>query len=215
MSELSKLYDGIINLEEDTVEEILEIIISKNIAPLEIVEVARNAIIKIGDMFEKKEIFLTELIMAGELLKTIMNKIGFTPEKMKQKGIKFKGRVIMGTVQGDIHDIGRSIVNSLLISNGYDVIDLGNDVPAQKFIDAIKQYQPQVVGLSGLLTAAFNSMKNIVDTLTASGLRNSMKIMIGGGAVDSKVCEFVNADGFGSSAVDAVKLVETWIGGKK
>jgi methanogenic corrinoid protein MtbC1 len=132
--------------------------------PLQIAEVARQAMEKVGGMFQNKEIFLTELIMAGELLKNIMGLLGFTPEKMAQiQGSK--GKVLLGTVAGDIHDIGKNIVAGLLASNGYQVIDIGVDLAPAKFVEAVKQHKPAIVGLCGLLTVAFDSMKATVDAL--------------------------------------------------
>ncbi|HMF29797.1 MAG TPA: cobalamin-dependent protein, partial [Candidatus Lokiarchaeia archaeon] len=171
---------------------------------------ARFAMDKVGHMFENKEIFLTELIMAGELLKGVMTELGFTPEKLSQAGGE-KGTVLIGTVAGDIHDIGKNIVTGLLAANGFRIIDLGVEVPPEKFVEEVQAQSPNVVAMCGLLTIAYEAMKATVDALNASGLRDQVKIIIGGGAVDQKVCDFVGADAWGGTAADAVKLCQQFI----
>jgi len=115
-------------------------------------------------------------------------------------------------VEGDIHDIGKDIVVFMLDVNGYEVLDLGIDVPVQKFVDAVKDFQPAVVGLSGFLTVAYDAMKATVDALSEAGLRDSIKIMIGGGQIDDVVLEYSGADAYGTDAMDAVRLSREWIG---
>jgi 5-methyltetrahydrofolate--homocysteine methyltransferase len=120
--------------------------------------------------------------------------------------------VVIGTVEGDIHDIGKNMVTFMLDVNGFEVIDLGVNVPAQKFIEAIREYQPQVVGLSGFLTLAFDAMKNTILEITNSGLREKVKIMVGGGQVNDQVKVYSGADAYGNSAMMAVNLAKAWIG---
>src|SRR5690606_1084115 len=136
---------------------------------------------KVGELFEQKEYFLSELSMAGGLFKGIME---IVKPKLKESSDKFMGNVLIGTVEGDIHDIGKNIVVSVLEANGYDVIDLGVDVPPAKFVEAIKEHNPQVVGLSGLLTEAIGPRKETVDAIKDAGLRDKVKVIIGGGVVD-------------------------------
>ena len=119
----------------------------------------------------------------------------------------------MGTVAGDIHDIGKDIVVFMLDVSGFEVFDLGIDVPVQKFVDKIKETGSGVVGLSGFLTLAFQSMKDTVEAIKKAGLRNEIKIMIGGGQIDEQVRSFTGADAYGKDAMDAVKLAKGWIGG--
>jgi 5-methyltetrahydrofolate--homocysteine methyltransferase len=122
------------------------------------------------------------------------------------------GKVIIGTVQGDIHDIGKDIVVLMLDVNGFEVMDLGIDVPPEKFVDAIKDFQPAVVGLSGFLTLAFDSMKETVEAIKAAGLKDNIKIMIGGGQIDDEIKKYAGADAYGEDAMAAVKLTKTWLG---
>ena len=149
--------------------------------------------------------------MAGEMLKKIST---IAKPYIKQESDEKEaaiGKVVIGSVKGDIHDIGKDIVVFLLDINGFEVLDLGVDVPAEKFVEAINEVQPEVVGMSALLTTAFESMKNTVEVIKEAGLRDQVKIMIGGGAVDEKVSVYAGADAYGPDAVSAVSLSKGWI----
>ena len=120
--------------------------------------------------------------------------------------------MLIGTVAGDIHDIGKDIVTFMVDVSGYEVLDLGIDVPVEVFVEKVREFKPQVVGLSGFLTLAFDAMKKTVEALDAAGLRKGVKIMIGGGQMDDEVCKYVHADAYGKDAVAAVNLCRQWIG---
>jgi 5-methyltetrahydrofolate--homocysteine methyltransferase len=179
---------------------------------MEVLDLCREAMDGIGKRFEKGEYFISELLMGGEILRQIAAmakpKMGEVPQQKKL------GKVVFGTVAGDIHDLGKDIVEFMLDINGFEVHDLGVDVPAEKFVEAIKEYKPQVVGLSCLITVAFDSMKQTVEAITAAGLRDSVKIMIGGGTTDEQVKSYAGADAYGKDAVAAVNLTKKWVGGK-
>ena len=170
----------------------------------------KEAMKAIGDKFSNKEYFLPELIMSGEILRQIFEEIG--PKLKEKQTSDSKGKVLLGTVAGDIHDIGKDVVKFMLDANGFEVLDLGVDVPADKFIECLKEFKPKVLALSGFLTLAYDSMKDIIDKLKTAGLRDSVKIMIGGGTVDERIVEYVGADAYGESAVDAVNMATEWIG---
>ena len=157
------------------------------------------------------EYFIPDLVYSGEILKKITEMV--KPKIVKGAEVKRLGKVIVGTVAGDIHDIGKDIVVFMLDVNGFEVLDLGIDVPAQKFVDAIKNTGSKVVGMSGFLTLAFQSMKDTVEAIKKAGLRDKVKIMIGGGQVDDQVRSFSEADACGKDAMEAVKLAKGWIGG--
>jgi 5-methyltetrahydrofolate--homocysteine methyltransferase len=125
-----------------------------------------------------------------------------------------RGRVLMGTVSGDIHDIGKNMVIFLLEVNGFEVRDIGIDQPLENFLKAIREFQPQVVGMSGLLTLAFDSMKETVRAIEDAGLREKVRIMIGGAQVTEQVKDYTGADAYGPDALAGVRLVEQWIGGE-
>jgi methanogenic corrinoid protein MtbC1 len=150
------------------------------------------------------------LIMSGEILRQIFEIL--SPHlKETQISEKKKGKILLGTVAGDIHDIGKDVVKFMLDANGFEVLDLGVDVPANKFVDNIKEFKPEVLALSGFLTLAFDAMKEIIQKIKDEGLRDSVKIMIGGGTVDERIVDYVGADAYGESAVDAVNLANKWI----
>jgi 5-methyltetrahydrofolate--homocysteine methyltransferase len=123
------------------------------------------------------------------------------------------GKIVLGTVAGDLHDIGKNLVTFMLDVNGYAVYDLGIDVKPQVFVDKIREIQPQVVGMSGFLTSVYQAMKDTVDAIAAAGLRSQVKIMIGGGVMDEEIRKFAGADGYGQDAMAAVNLAKDWIGG--
>jgi methanogenic corrinoid protein MtbC1 len=177
--------------------------------PLKILDDARKAVEIVGKRFSDSEYFIPDLVYSGEILKTITDMV--KPKITKAAATKRVGKVIVGTVAGDIHDIGKDIVVFMLDVNGFEVVDLGIDVPVQKFVDAIKNTGSKVVGLSGFLTLAFQSMKDTVDAIKKAGLRDKVKIMIGGGQIDEQVKSFTGADAYGKDAMEAVKLAKGWI----
>jgi len=179
--------------------------------PLSILNDARRAVEIVGKRFSDCEYFIPDLVYSGEILKAITDMV--KPKITKAAEVKRIGKVIVGTVAGDIHDIGKDIVVFMLDVNGFEVFDLGIDVPAQKFVDKIKETGGGVVGLSGFLTLAFQSMKDTVEAIKGAGLRNKVKIMIGGGQIDDQVKGFTGADAYGKDAMEAVKLAKGWIGG--
>jgi len=202
--------EEIVNLNEDKVIEILKERIEKNEDPLDIMADVKVAMKKVGELFSNGEYFLPDLMMSGEILRQIFEIIG--PKLKEGKKEEKKGKVLLGTVKDDIHDIGKDIVRFLLEAQGFDVLDLGVDVPPEVFIDKIKEFKPKVVALSGFLTIAFDSMKETIEKIKEAGLRDSVKIMIGGGTIDESIVSYVGADAFGDTAMDAVKLATKWMG---
>jgi len=175
---------------------------------MDILEMTRKALMIIGKRFENEECFLTELVMSGEIFRQIAELV-----KPKVGAIETKrlGKVLMGTVQSDIHNLGKDIVTLMLDVNGFEVLDLGVDIPPEKFVEAIREFKPQVVGMCGLLTVAYDSMKKTVEAITEAGLRDKVKIMIGGGQVDKHIQEYVGADAYGNDAMKAVELSKKWV----
>jgi 5-methyltetrahydrofolate--homocysteine methyltransferase len=196
--------------EKETIEMVKELI-KEGTDPMEILDSARSAMEVVGKRFEIGEYFIPDLFMAGEVMKGISEIV--KPLLKKGDTRAKKGKVLIGTVAGDIHDIGKDIVTFMLDVSGYDVLDLGIDVPVSTFVEKTREFQPRVVGLSGFLTLAFDSMKKTVEALEQAGLRNKVKIMIGGGQIDDEVRSYARADAYGKDAVAAVNLCRQWIGG--
>ena len=177
--------------------------------PLNILESCSRAMEIVGQRFEKGVYFLPHLMMAGEMLKQISSLI--KPLIQEQKTGDQGGKVLIGTVEGDIHDIGKNIVVFLLEANGFQVRDIGINQKPAKFVEAIKEFQPKVVGMSGLLTLAFDSMKKTVQAIEEAGLRKNVRIMIGGGVVTEKIKEYTGADAYAADAMAGVRLCKQWI----
>ena len=199
------------DLKEEEAIKIVEDRLNAGEEPLKILDDARRALETVGKRFSNCEYFIPDLVYSGEILKKITDMV--RPKITKAAEMKRLGKVVVGTVAGDIHDIGKDIVVFMLDVNGFEVFDLGIDVPVQKFVDTIKQTGSSVVGLSGFLTLAFQSMKDTVEAIKKAGLRNKVKIMIGGGQIDDQIKTFTGADAYGKDAMEAVKLAKGWIGG--
>ena len=208
----NELVDAMSNMREKEAIDISKKLLEGGEDPVAVLEHCRQALEIVGKRFETGKYFLPELIMAGEMLKKIANLAKPYLKQESNPKAEAIGKVVIGSVKGDIHDIGKDIVAFMLDINGFEVHDLGVDVPAEKFVAAIREIQPQVVGMSALLTTAFDSMKNTVEVIKAAGLRDRVKIMIGGGAVDDKVRQYAAADAYGPDAVAAVKLAKEWTG---
>jgi len=177
--------------------------------PMKIMDDARRGMEIVGQRFASGEYFIPDLIYSGEILREISNIV--KPLLTKSSEVKRLGKVIIGTVAGDIHDIGKDIVVFMLDVNGFEVYDLGIDVPVQKFVDSIKQTNAKIVGLSGFLTLAFDSMKTTVETIRAAYPKENIKIMIGGGQIDEEIRRYTGADAYGKDAMAAVAIARKWL----
>ena len=207
----SGLKEAVIELREDDALRIAREALEGGADPLSIVAACREAMEVIGQRFADGQAFIPELIMAGEIMQGVTTEL--KPYlKAGAAGVKL-GTVVMCTVQGDIHDIGKDIVVTMLDIAGFNVIDLGVDVPVAKVVETVRESKAQVLGLSGLLTVAFESMKATVAAIDAAGLRGDVKIMLGGAPVTDAVVEFAGADAWGKDAVVAVELAKSWVGG--
>ena len=206
--ELAKLLS---DLKDPETIQFVEKALGEGVDPGLLLGEAKEGMNIVGQRFASEEYFIPDLIFSGEILKCVVKIL----EPHLKKGVEAErlGKVIIGTVTGDIHDIGKDLVVFMLDVNGFEVIDLGIDVPVQKFVDAVRETGSKVVGLSGFLTLAFQSMKNTIDAIVEAGLRDDIKIMIGGGQIDEHVKGFTGADAYGRDAVEAVKLAKGWIGG--
>ena len=213
MTEQEKqLVDLLAEMEEDEALPLAFKMLDEGHDPIRVLELCRIAMDRVGKLFEEGEYFLPELVLAGEMLDQI-GEVAKPLIKQAEGGESAKhGKVLIGTVHGDLHDIGKNIVTFMLDINGFEVKDIGVDVPVQTFIDEINAYQPDVVGLSGFLTLAFDSMKETIQAFESQGMRDKFKIMIGGGQIDETVRNYTGADAFGVNAVEAVSLCRNWMG---
>ena len=207
-----KLVNAIADMKEDEALSLVREMVEDGTDPKAILDAAREAMDIVGERYEKGTYFLPELMLAGEMMTEITEVI--KPELAKMPTSEKIGKVLIGTVEGDIHDIGKNIVTFMLDVNGFDVLDLGVDVPAKKFVDAIKEFKPQVVALSGFLTLAFDAMKDTVAAIESAGLRNNVHIMVGGGQVNEEISKYAGADAYGDNAMAGVNLAKKWTGAK-
>ena len=203
------LLDAITNLREGESVAITRQLLAEGVDPLEILADCREGMTVIGQRFEREEAFLPELMMAGEILKSISEII--KPQMSTAPQQERLGKVVIGTVQGDIHDIAKDIVVFMLDINGFEVFDLGVDVPPQSFVDKVQEEGATIVGLSGFLTLAYDPMKTTVEVLGEAGLAEKVKVMIGGGQVDDYARDYCGADAWGPDAMSAVRLAKDWI----
>jgi 5-methyltetrahydrofolate--homocysteine methyltransferase len=204
------LTDAILAMDEDGALKIVKDRLDAGEAPEAVLDDARSAMTTLGDSFACEEVFIPELIMGGEIMKGIADEL--KPRIKGEATAATRGTIVLGTVAGDIHDIGKDVVVLMLDVNGYDVHDLGIDVPIERFVAAIDELHPQVIGLSGLLTLAFDSMKATIEGIAAAGKRDQVKIMIGGSPVDEQVCTYTGADGWGRDAAAALRMAAEWTG---
>jgi methanogenic corrinoid protein MtbC1 len=208
---LQELEKVILTYDVDRAEEIAKKVVSEKIDLMEAVTVMTRAIKEIGDAFGRGDCWLPELVGGGAALQKAMN---ILEKEFKNKGEKREslGRVVLGTVLGDIHNIGKNLVGSLLTANGYEVIDLDVNVSADKFLGAVTEYNPDILALSALMTTTSSEMNKVIMTLKSSGLRDKVKVIVGGAAITQRFAEEIGADGTSPTAPGAVELVQKMMG---
>jgi methanogenic corrinoid protein MtbC1 len=207
-----KLVNAIADMREEEALKLVKEMVKGGVEPMAILDASREAMGVVGQRYEEGTYFLPELMLAGEMLTQVTDIL--KPELAKLPEIKRHGKVLIGTVEGDIHDIGKNIVTFMLDVSGFEVLDLGVDVSPQKFVEAIQEFGPQVIGLSGFLTLAFDGMKETIEAIETAGLRDGVKIMIGGGQVSEEVRKHAGADAYGNDAMAGVSLAKKWIAAK-
>jgi trimethylamine corrinoid protein len=204
-----QLVTAIADMQEEEAIRLAKQMLEAGTDPQIVLDACKEAMSIVGARYERKEYFLPELIIAGDLLKEIG--VLVKPLLKVTAHNATRGRVLIGTVAGDIHDIGKDIVTFMLDVNNFEVQDIGVDVPVETFVQKIREFKPQVVGLSGFLTQAFDLMKVTIAAIAAAGLRDKVKIMIGGAIMDDNVTAYVGADAYGADATAAVRLAKNWI----
>ncbi|OGN99619.1 MAG: hypothetical protein A2Y58_05575 [Chloroflexi bacterium RBG_13_51_52] len=202
------LSKALADLKEDEAVAIVKEKLNAGADPMGILNDAGKGMETVGARFSKGEYFIPDLVYSGEILKKINELV--KPKLTGGGAAKTGGKVIIGTVAGDIHDIGKDIVVFMLDVSGFEVYDLGVDVPVQKFVDKIKETGAPTVGLSGFLTLAYDSMKQTIDAIKSAGLREKTKIMIGGGQITPEIVKYTGADASGKDAIEGVALARKW-----
>jgi len=204
MAQLTELARALADLDKKYVVSLVEDKLKGGVPLLEIVKELNDGMIEVGDRFAACEYYISELMFSSHIYKEVMAKLD---PLLGQTGLdQSAGTVVMGTVKGDIHDIGKNIVVTLLRNAGFKVVDLGVDVAADKFVENLKETGAKVLGLSCLLNLAILEMKNVVDALVAAKIRDRVKVVIGGQPIDEKICEYVGADYYGSDAPAGVRI---------
>lgn len=204
-----QLVTAIADMNEDEAFSLVQAMLDAGEDPQLILDAASQAMGVVGQRFDEKEYYLPELIIAGEMMQRIGDMV--KPKLRSEAAQSLKhGKVVIGTVAGDIHDIGKDVVSFMLDVNGFEVHDLGVDVPPETFVAKIREINPDIVGMSGFLTLGFDQMKRTVDAIRTAGLRDRVKIMIGGAIMDEQAAEYAGADAYGRDAAAAVRLAKGW-----
>lgn len=205
-----EIFNRIVDMDEQGAVQMAREYLDKGGDPQKLLGACRNAMNVIGEKFEKGEYFLSELLLGGEIFGSIME---FTLPLLKGESKKL-GRIVLGTVKDDIHNIGKDIFKAFAEAAGFEVIDLGVDVPVEKFVEEVKAHKPDIVGMSCLITAGISSMKKTVEAIKAAGLTD-VKIIIGGGRVDEEVERLTGADAWADDAAKGVRLCKELLGVKE
>jgi 5-methyltetrahydrofolate--homocysteine methyltransferase len=209
MLELSGLRDAIINGDDKLALEITQQALKEEVDPVELINKWMiPAMDEVGRRFEAQELFFPEMLIAARAMKRALEPIR---PLLAASGVEPIGRVVIGTVKGDLHDIGKNMVGHMLEGAGFEVHDIGTDVPADKFIEAVKTHDAQILALSALLTTTMPEMQKVLELADQSGLRNSIKIMVGGAPITQAFADEIGADGFGENAGAAVSVARVLI----
>jgi 5-methyltetrahydrofolate--homocysteine methyltransferase len=207
MAPLNELYDAILNGDAKKAHSATEAALAAGTPPMELIACSMvPAMDEVGRLFEAEEYFVPELLLAGRAMKSAMSLLR---PLLAASGQKMSVRAVIGTVKGDLHDIGKNIVASMLEGSGFEVIDLGSDVSPEKFVAAVEELKPHVVCMSALLTVTMPAMKTTIDALQNAGLRTKVKVLIGGAPVTSQYAKEIGADGYSENASGAVGLVKS------
>jgi len=210
MPELSKLYDAILNGDAKTSVAVTKEALAENTDPMELVtRYMIPAMDEVGRRFECEQYFVPELLLSARAMKGAMELIR---PLLAARGAEPLGRVVIGTVKGDLHDIGKNLVASMLEGGGFEVIDLGADVAPEKFVEAVAARNANIVALSALLTVTMPAMKTTIEALRAAGLRDRVKVLVGGAPLTQRYADEIGADGYGENASVAVSLARRMVG---
>jgi corrinoid protein of di/trimethylamine methyltransferase len=208
---LKRLKEAVINYDVEGAVEASKEVIKTGFDPLKAIEQGLGEGLKIvGEKFGAGEIFLPMLMIAAQAMKESLAVL--EPALAKGVSRKVMGKVVIGTVEGDIHDIGKSIVAAMLTANGFEVYDMGCDVPVSKFVEKVKEVNPDIIGMSALLTTTMPKMTEVIDALKKEGLRGKVKVIVGGAPVSAAWAEQIGADTYGEDAMAAVDVAKKLVG---
>jgi 5-methyltetrahydrofolate--homocysteine methyltransferase len=205
---LEALYQSVMDGEQPVIKEKVRTALQSGNSPQVVLDTMINAMGEVGRLFEEGEYFVPEMLISARSMQTGLELL---KPYLIQADVKPSGVVVIGTVKGDMHDIGKNLVGMMLEGAGFQVIDLGVDVPPEKFVSAVQEYKPQLLGFSALLTTTMESMKTTISALTEAGLRSQIKVMIGGAPVTSAFAEQIKADGYAPDASQAVSLAKSLV----
>ena len=208
---MHELVQAMADMKEEEALQLVDQMLAQGEDPNHILDLASQAMQVVGERYQQGTYFLPELIMSGEMVKKIGEVIKPRLAAEKEQTQKL-GTVVLGTVRGDIHDIGKDIVGFMLEVNGFKVVDLGIDQPEANFVTAVKEHQPQVLALSGFLSVAFDSMRSTIEEVDKAGLRKDLRVIIGGGQMDDTVRKYTGADAYGDDAMAAVAFAKETVG---
>ena len=207
---LQKIYDCVLNGEMDEVTGYVQVALDAQIDPGVILNQGMiSAMQEVGRLFEEGEYFVPEMLIAA---RAMQDGLALLKPHLVQANVQSAGKVVVGTVKGDLHDIGKNLVTMMLEGAAFEIVDLGVDVPPEKFVEAVKAHQPKLVGLSALLTTTMPSMRTTIDALKAAGVRDQVKVIVGGAPVTETFAHDIGADGFAPDASRAVKLAKSLVG---
>jgi 5-methyltetrahydrofolate--homocysteine methyltransferase len=193
----------------DTVSELINQALNENISPQKILEEGLiGGMSVVGEKFRTNVIYITQVLIAARAMKIGME---ILKPKLTETGVKNVGKAVMGTVEGDLHDIGKHLVSMMLEGAGFEVIDLGSDVTTEQFVEAVKEHKPEIVGMSAMITTTMDNMLTVIKALEEDGLREKVKVMVGGAPVNQAFADKIGADGYADDAVSAVDIAKTFI----
>lgn len=202
---LVDIQQAIVDLDEDRVEELTKQAIDEEYDPLDILQKGLTKGVKtVGDKFGRGEVFLPELAMSADCMKAGVQHVDPLLAEMEITDEESAGVFLIGTVDEDIHNIGKNILVTMLKANGFDVIDLGVEIPNEEFVEAVKEHDPDILGMSALMTMTMDHQQEIIELLEDEGLRDQVKVMVGGAPTSEEWCEKIGADGYGDNADAAV-----------
>jgi len=210
MDQLSSLREAILTGDASAAADAAGVALAAGVSPVDVIaEGISPAMAEVGRLFEEGEYFVPELLISARATKEVFS---ILRPLLVETGAKSAGRVLLATVEGDLHDIGKNLVGAMLEGAGFEVVDLGVDIPASRFVSAVQEARPHIVGISALLTTTMPAMKTTVEALDAAGLRSEVKVMVGGAPVTQRYADSIGADGYGETATAAVDVARQLMG---